>query len=62
MSHESQSELFIRTLADFLDDLRVHQMARQRERHRADADRYMTRYGVFANSAEQPTRLTPWGG
>lgn len=52
MYTETQSELFIRTLTDLLNELRAHQMARQRDRHKAHADRYMTTYGVFAPSAE----------
>lgn len=57
MYQETQSELFIRLLTEFLNDLRVQQLGRQRERHAAESDRNLSRFGMFTNSTEQPARF-----
>lgn len=52
MYAETQSELFIRTLTDLVNELRAQQMARQLDRHEVHADRYTAMPGVFAPSTE----------
>ncbi len=52
MHQETQSELFIRTLSDLLSDLRFQRHTRQRDRYKAEADQFMTRYGVFRTRAK----------
>lgn len=59
MFQETQSELFIRTLSDLLNDLRLHRHARQRSLHKAEADHYMTSFGIFRSGADPSTLPSP---
>jgi len=52
MYAETQTEMFIRTLTDLVNELRAQQMARQLDRQAAHAVRYMAMSGVLAPSAE----------
>ncbi len=62
MNRETQAELFIRTLADLLSDLRVHQMARLRDLHKADAERFMMAFGNHAHNGAHLARTSVWRG